>query len=112
MKRTIAALAALILCFTALCGCQTTGFSTKRWIENPDGRLEIVGELLETYPLVGMTEQEILDLLGKHDNSSGYFVEENRFVYRLGIETYDIDNTWLLIDFENGVVVDYSLTKD
>ncbi len=104
-------IALLLACCLLLCGCVNTGFSTKRWTENPDGRLEIVDELLADYPLVGMTEQEILDLLGESDNDKAHSVEDNRLIYCLGTERYDIDYSWLFIDFEDGIVVDYSLTK-
>ncbi len=114
MFKQIAAFAALILCFVALCGCQKEGsFTTERWLNDPDNRTAIVDDLLANYPLIGMTEQEILDLLGKQSNTS-YFKADNRFVYRLGDERglFSIDSEWLLIDFENGYVVDYSLTRD
>ncbi len=112
MKRT---LCLLLACCLLLCGCEKEGsFTTERWLNDPDNRTAIVDDLLANYPLIGMTEQEILDLLGKHDNSSGYFNEDDRYVYCLGIERglIAIDSEWLLIDFENGYVVDYSLTTD
>lgn len=114
MAKRLISLAALMLCLAALCGCGASAFSTERWLNDPDNRTAIVDDLLENYPLVGMTEQEILDLLGDHDNSAGYFVEEDRYVYCLGIERglIAIDCEWLLIDFENGVVADYSVTAD
>jgi len=41
-----------------------------------------------------------------------HFVQDNRFVYFLGSERTVIDSEWLLIDFENGVVTEYSITMD
>ena len=89
-------------------------FSTSKWISMPDERTKIVDDLLEAHELLGMGEAEILDLLGQHDNDYGYFSEENRFVYRLGWERgfISIDSEWLILDFADGVVVDYFLTTD
>lgn len=111
MKRTLCLLAA---CCLLLCGCEKSDtFTTERWLNDPENRTAIIDDLLANYPLVGMTEQEIIDLLGKNTNTS-YFKADNRFVYRLGDERglMSIDSEWLLIDFENGIVADYSVTSD
>lgn len=65
----------------------------------------MTGDLLEDYDLIGMTEAEIVDLLGA-DN------QDDRYVYYLGNERTMIDGEWLLIEFENGVVTGYSMTTD
>lgn len=89
-------------------------FTTSKWQSNPTERTKIVEDLLEEYDLIGMREDEILHLLGRHDNDYGYFVEEDRFVYRLGWERglISIDSEWLILDFADGVVVDCFLTTD
>lgn len=89
-------------------------FSTKKWINAPEHRARIVGNLLEEHELIGMTESEIIALLGENDNNSGYFSADNRFVYFLGMDgqLLKIDNQWLLVDFSDSVVVNYSLTTD
>ena len=75
---------------------------------------KIVDDLLMRYDLIGMHESEIIALLGNHDNDYGYFSSENRFVYRLGMERgfISIDSEWLIIDFDDGVVVGYFITTD
>ena len=89
-------------------------FSTSKWEQYPDERTKIVDDLLDDYDLIGMQESEILTLLGTHDNDSGYFSSENRFVYRLGMERglISIDSEWLIIDFDDGIVTGYFITTD
>lgn len=87
-------------------------FTTEKWLEHPDRRAKMTADLFEKYDLAGMTEDEILSLLGQNDNARGYFHQDSRFVYYLGDERTIIDSEWLLIDFENGVVKAYSMTMD
>jgi len=78
----------------------------------PEKRAKMTSDLLENYELVGMTEDEVINLLGQNNNDYGYFVEDNRFIYYLGNERTIIDSEWLLIDFENGIVTEYTMTMD
>jgi len=89
-------------------------FTTARWIAAPDARTALVDDLLARYPLNGMTEDEILALLGEHDNDTGYFLQDNRYVYHLGPERglISIDSEWLILDFTDGVVTDCFITTD
>ena len=81
-------------------------------MEYPGQRAKMAADLFEDYELVGMTENEIISLLGQNDNECGKFNQDNRFVYYLGEERTIIDSEWLLIDFENGVAKEYSITMD
>lgn len=87
-------------------------FTTEKWLEYPNRRAKMTADLLENYELVGMTEDEVISLLGQNNNEYGYFNQDNRFIYYLGEERTIIDSEWLLIDFENGVVKEYSMTMD
>jgi len=89
-------------------------FSSDKWLNEPNQRTNIIDDLLQNYKLVGMTETEVLSLLGSHNNDYGYLNANNRFVYCLGPERglFSIDSEWLLIDFTDGIVSDYSLTTD
>ncbi len=105
-------LALLIACALLLCGCQRDmTFSPEKWREDPDNRVRMVENLLDRYDLVGMTENEVHVLLGKPSDTS-YFKRENRLVYYMGFEKYNIDASWLLIDFVDGVVSEYFVTTD
>ncbi|MBE6763823.1 MAG: outer membrane protein assembly factor BamE [Ruminococcaceae bacterium] len=113
MKRFIALFFA---CAFLLCGCQREkAFTSARWEMDPENRVWIIDNLLENYPLVGMSEAEVLELLGTPDNGrTDYFEAENRFVYCLGTERgmFGIDCEWLLLDFEDGVVTARTHTHD
>lgn len=89
-------------------------FRAQRWLEERDERTSMIDDLLQNQELVGMTEAEILSLLGPHDNALGYFQAEDRYVYYLGPERglFSMDSEWLLIDFTDGVVSAYSVTTD
>ncbi len=87
-------------------------FSQERWLQYPDKRAKMTADLFEKYELVGMTETEIVNLLGQNNNDYGYFNKDNRFVYYLGEERTIIDSEWLLLDFKDGVVYEYSMTQD
>ena len=89
-------------------------FHSERWLQEPDERTDMIDNLLQNYEIIGLTETEVLSLLGPHDNDQGAFNADNRYVYYLGPERglFSIDSEWLLIDFINGAVSDYSLTTD
>ena len=111
MKRC---LIVVLSCVLLLCGCQSNGtFTPEKWRDDPDNRTQIVDDLLDRYELVGMTDNKVVSLLGKPGTDAS-FDPEDRYVYRLGDERglFSIDSEWLVIDFENGVVVNYMLTTD
>lgn len=89
-------------------------FNSDRWLSEPDKRTAMISDLLRNHELLGLTEAEVLSLLGPCDNAHGTFRADNRYVYYLGPERalFSIDSEWLLIDFTNDVVSDYSLTTD
>lgn len=89
-------------------------FHSDRWLNKPSERTDMVGNLLQNYKIIGLTESEVLSLLGPHDNDQGAFNADNRYVYYLGPERglFSIDSEWLLIDFIDGIVSDYSLATD
>ncbi len=89
-------------------------FSTERWLRLPEKRTRIVDDLLTDHTLVGMTEEEVTDLLGMHNNDYGYFNREHRYVYYLGPERgfFSIDSEWLVLDFVNGRVTDCYIKVD
>ncbi len=88
------------------------GFSHEKWLNHPEKRAVMTGDLFENYELIGMTETEITDLLGQNNNDYGYFNKENRYVYYLGEERTIMDSEWLVIDFRNGIVADYAIVQD
>lgn len=82
-------------------------FSQQKWLEHPEKRAGMTADLFDRYDLVGMSEEEVIHLLGPaHSN------QDDRLVYDLGDARTIIDSEWLLIDFKNGAVSKYSMTTD
>lgn len=67
MKRTILIIFCVILCFS-VCGCAFVDrkFSTEEWIQTEDSqKYHYIKDLKENYNLIGMTSQEVKELLGE-----------------------------------------------
>jgi hypothetical protein len=64
-------------------------------------RLRMVGDLLESRQLIGMSQLEIDHLLGRPELNR---TSSNEYVYYLGPERsfMSIDDEWLSVKFENG----------
>ena len=88
-------------------------FSQEKWLSNADGRYMIVADMLEKHPLTGMSEADVIALLGKEDGdgpasfklSDKNYPPETTLVYHLGVEY--IDNMWLIISISDGIVTEY-----
>ena len=67
MKRIVLIMLCVLLCFS-VCGCAfgDRKFSTEEWIRTEDGqKYHYIKDLKENYNLIGMTSQEVRELLGK-----------------------------------------------
>ena len=92
-------------------------FSQEKWLHNVEDRYQMVDHLLDEYQLIGMTEAEVLQLLGNEEGteqtsfkrSKEYYPPEDTLVYYLGVDY--MDAVWLVISLENGVVVDYCIDQ-
>lgn len=88
-------------------------FSQEKWLSNADGRYMIVDDMLEKHQLIGMSEADVIALLGKEDGdgpasfklSDKNYPPETTLVYHLGVEY--IDNMWLIISISDGIVAEY-----
>lgn len=106
-------LAAMVASIVWFCSYQYWhSFSSEKWLEYPEKRANMTADLLERYEIIGMTEDEVVALLGQNNNDYGYFIKDNRFVYYLGNERTIIDSEWLLIEFEDNIVTEYSMAMD
>ena len=120
LKRTNYLALAVVVAFAAACVLGLLAlrewhrFSREKWLQDPENRTRIVDDLLANHELVGMTEEEILALLGDHDNEAGYFQQQDRFIYWLGPERglMSIDSEWLILDFAGEVVTGWFITTD
>ncbi len=88
-------------------------FSQEKWLSNADGRYMIVADMLEKHPLTGMSEADVIALLGKEDGdgpasfklSDKNYPPETTLVYHLGVD--DMDDMWLIISISDGIVTEY-----
>ncbi|MBQ6839893.1 MAG: hypothetical protein IJO45_04310 [Oscillospiraceae bacterium] len=120
LKRVNYLALAVVVAFAAACVLGALAlrerhrFSREKWLQDPENRTRIVDDLLAHYELVGMTGEEVLALLGDHDNEAGYFQQEERLDYWLGPERglMRIDSEWLILDFADEVVTGWFITTD
>lgn len=91
-----------------------SNFSSEKWIENPNKRVNIVDDLLNEYKFIGKSKSEVIKLLGT-PTEQAYFKEVNNIVYYLGDERgfISIDSEWLVLDFDSlGKVTKYEIKTD
>ena len=88
-------------------------FSQEKWLSNADGRYMIVADMLEKHPLTGMSEADVIALLGAEDGggqtsfklSDKNYPPETTLVYYLGVDY--MDDMWLIISISDGIVTEY-----
>lgn len=88
-------------------------FSQEKWLADADGRFRLVDDMLEKHPLIGMSEADVIALLGAEDGggqtsfklSDKNYPPETTLVYYLGVDY--IDSMWLIISISDGVVTEY-----
>jgi hypothetical protein len=72
----------------------------------------MVDDLRSNVTLIGLTEAEVVDLLGPA-STSGYF-QACEFGYRLRPERgfFSIDSEWLCLQAQHGVVTSHEILRD
>ena len=88
-------------------------FNLDRWIEYPRQRVKMIDDMFSKHDLMGKSLEEVREILGK-ETKDPYFKEDDNIVYYLGDERgiISIDSEWLVIKFEDGVVVDFVILRD
>ena len=88
-------------------------FTTNRWIAHPNRRGKMLFHLSLMHDFDGMTEAEVIEILGEESNTS-FFQTGNNLVYCLGPEPglISIDDAWMIIEFTDGVVSSINVTTD
>ena len=89
-------------------------FSQEKWLSNASERYMIV-DMLEKHPLIGISEDNVIALLGAEDGdgqssfklSDKNYPPETTLVYYLGVEY--MDDMWLIISTDNGTVTEYCI---
>lgn len=80
-----------------LCSCSR--FDQEAWLKEPDKRHDMVSSLTSNYKLTGMTEREIIDLLGEPAEK---LTEPSRqFLYAVGSAGMGVKVTLLQLHFDN-----------
>lgn len=110
----LAAIAAAFIIAVCVFRYQHT-YSRLKWDANKGNRYQIVNDMLGQNYLVGMTESEVIELLGEEDSNEqtsfkirrDYFPPESTLVYCLGVDFMDCN--WLIISLQNGIVTDYCI---
>lgn len=91
-------------------------FTKEKWIKRPTNRSEIVEDLLQTYKLSGMTQDEVITMLGIPEVEHPIGESEAKGLsYNIGPEPgfMSIDDAWLDIYLnKEGHVSHYDLTTD
>lgn len=90
-------------------------FSQEKWLADADGRFRLVDDMLEKHPLTGMSEADVIALLGEEDGdgpasfklSDKNYPPETTLVYYLGVDY--MDDMWLIISISDGVVTEYRI---
>lgn len=88
-------------------------FSQEKWLADTDGRYRLVADMLEKHPLTGMSEADVIALLGAEDGggqtsfklSDKNYPPETTLVYYLGVDY--MDDMWLIISISDGIVTEY-----
>ena len=90
-------------------------FSQEKWLSNASERYMIVDDMLEKHPLIGISEDNVIALLGAEDGggqssfklSDKNYPPETTLVYCLGVDY--MDDMWLIISTDNGTVTEYCI---
>jgi hypothetical protein len=85
-------------------------FDKQKWVDDKEKRYELSNDIIESKMLLGKTKTEVRQLLGDDaDNKDSIDV----WTYGLGIrpELFNIDGSYLLIEFKNNHVVNVEQHK-
>ena len=89
--------------------------SKSKWDASKGDRYKIVNDMLDSYQLIGMSESDVIQLLGEEDSneqtsfkiSKQYFPPDSTLVYYLGVDF--VDDNWLILSINGDVVTEYYL---
>ena len=90
-------------------------FSKSKWDARKEDRYKIVNDMLGKYQLIGMSESDVIQLLGEEDSneqtsfkvSRQYFPPDSTLVYYLGVDF--MDDNWLILSINGGIVTEYHM---
>ena len=115
-KRAFFVMCTIIILLLCGCGNNTpiTEFSSDNWMSvEMEQRYHMLEDLYVSVELVGMSSDEVEELLGKYSIShEAYLSDERKYDYHWGyVVRYDSweGYEYLLINFKDDIVVDYEL---
>lgn len=76
-------------------------FDYNRWVGYPEQRALMVDAMLKEHDLIGLTNAEIMNVLGANDNAKWSVNETDQAVYNLGAGKENGRNEWLYINFDD-----------
>ena len=93
-------------------------FARKRWLDEPLYRHYMLNSLDRRHPLMGMTMEEAVALLGEEDSQRSSFLPrggavyppETSLVYYIG-RKYG-EELWFILSFDKGVCVSYAVEAE
>jgi len=107
MKKIILSCLVLLI----LSSCSSRQFDQEAWMKEPEKRSGMVSSLTGKYELKGMTETEIIDLLGEPEEKLDE--PSRQYVYYLGRAGLGVDDSLLRLSFdENGELESHRVTHD
>ncbi|NUU74449.1 hypothetical protein [Paenibacillus xylanilyticus] len=107
MKRMMLSVLLLLI----LSACNNNQFDKETWLTEPEKRNSMVYSLKNKYELIGMTETEIIDLLGEPAQK----VNEPslQYVYYMGRAGYGVDDSLLRLNFnKDSEIESHEVTND
>jgi sugar/nucleoside kinase (ribokinase family) len=87
-------------------------FQRSRWFDEPQQRVVMLDDMMKKHPIVGMSEEEIMQFLG--DEKTGatyYFTEPDNLVYYLGNRGKAMHDVWLVIELEGDIAVSWDIVE-
>lgn len=87
-------------------------FDSTNWKNLPQERYKMLDDILENKYLMGKTKQDVISILGTPDKK--FISEDDFYIYNLGNPPSFFDSTpqYLLVTFENEIVVKLSKAID
>lgn len=121
LKLVLGFIAVLIICYLGIIAfivisgdidnyMNRTDFNSESWKNWKETemtaclRWDMTHSLTSNYELIGMTTQQIIELLGTPSNQS-----DSNMSYYLGMARHGIDTGSLILELEKGVVVEYRI---
>jgi amino acid transporter len=84
-------------------------FDKQKWGDDLDKRYELSKDIIDSKMLIGKSKAQVRQILGNEDNSDSL----NTWVFGLGVrpELFNIDDSYLQVEFDNGKVVNVEQHK-